>query len=133
MSIGGGLRYRADGRTPGQMRPTTIELDVQKWTSASCIIRVGGTHVLCGHGIAAQPLNTCTGRRLGASVQRPHAPSAREQSLRHRTTNATRGTEHERRPYHPITRCCCCHETHSRGSLRRRPMAVVCSHLERPP
>jgi ribonuclease PH len=47
MSIGGGLRYRADGRTPGQMRPVSIELDVQKWTSGSVIIRVGGTHVLC--------------------------------------------------------------------------------------
>jgi ribonuclease PH len=47
MSIGGGLRYRADGRTPGQLRPVSIELDVQKWTTASCIIRVGGTHVLC--------------------------------------------------------------------------------------
>ncbi|MFN8623738.1 MAG: ribonuclease PH [Chloroflexota bacterium] len=47
MSIGGGMRFRADGRTPGQMRPVSIELDVQKWTTASCIIRVGGTHVLC--------------------------------------------------------------------------------------
>ncbi len=47
MSIGGGMRFRADGRTPGQMRPVSIELDVQKWTTASCIIRVGDTHVLC--------------------------------------------------------------------------------------
>src|SRR4051794_35212115 len=47
MSIGGGMRFRADGRTPGQMRPVSIELDVQKWTTASCIIRIGGTHVLC--------------------------------------------------------------------------------------
>jgi ribonuclease PH len=47
MSIGGGLRFRADGRTPGQMRPVRIELDVQKWTTASCVIRVGDTHVLC--------------------------------------------------------------------------------------
>ena len=47
MSIGGGMRFRADGRTPGQMRPVSIELDVQKWTTASVIIRVGDTHVLC--------------------------------------------------------------------------------------
>jgi ribonuclease PH len=47
VSIGGGIRYRADGRSPGQLRPVTIELDVQKWASASCLIRCGGTHVLC--------------------------------------------------------------------------------------
>ena len=47
MSIGGGARFRADGRTPGQLRPISIQLDVQKWASASCIIRCGDTHVLC--------------------------------------------------------------------------------------
>jgi ribonuclease PH len=41
------MRFRGDGRTPGQLRPVRIELDVQKWTSASCLIRVGDTHVLC--------------------------------------------------------------------------------------
>jgi ribonuclease PH len=47
MSIGGGMRYRADGRTPGQMRPVSIELDVQKWAAASLIYRQGDTHVVC--------------------------------------------------------------------------------------
>lgn len=47
MSIGGGMRYRADGRTPGQMRPVAIDLDVQKWAAASLIYRQGDTHVLC--------------------------------------------------------------------------------------
>jgi len=47
MSIGGGLRYRADGRTPGQMRPVSVELGVQKWAAASLIYRQGDTHVLC--------------------------------------------------------------------------------------
>ena len=47
MSISGGARFRADGRTPGQLRPISIQLDVQKWASASCIIRCGDTHVLC--------------------------------------------------------------------------------------
>jgi ribonuclease PH len=47
MSIGGGMRYRADGRTPGQMRPVSIELDVQKWAAASLIFRQGDTHVVC--------------------------------------------------------------------------------------
>ena len=47
MSIGGGMRYRADGRTPGQMRPVSVEMDVQKWATASLIYRQGDTHVLC--------------------------------------------------------------------------------------
>ena len=47
MSIAGGMRFRADGRTPGQMRPVSIELDVQKWAAASLIFRQGDTHVLC--------------------------------------------------------------------------------------
>ena len=47
MSIGGGMRFRADGRTPGQLRPVSIELDVQKWTAASLVYRQGDTHVLC--------------------------------------------------------------------------------------
>jgi ribonuclease PH len=46
MSIGG-KRYRADGRTPGQMRPVSIQMDVQKWASASLIYKQGDTHVLC--------------------------------------------------------------------------------------
>jgi ribonuclease PH len=51
MSIGGGMRFRSDGRTPGQMRPVSVTLDVQKSTAGSCIIRVGDTHVLCAASI----------------------------------------------------------------------------------
>ncbi len=51
MSIGSGPRIRADGRTPGQLRPVSITLDVQKWASASCIIRMGDTHVLCAASV----------------------------------------------------------------------------------
>jgi ribonuclease PH len=47
MSIGGGTRFRADGRTPGQLRAISMTLDVQKWAAASCLIRMGDTHVLC--------------------------------------------------------------------------------------
>ena len=47
MSIGGGARFRADGRTAGQIRPVSMTLDVQKWAAASCLIRMGDTHVLC--------------------------------------------------------------------------------------
>lgn len=47
MSIGNGPRTRGDGRLPTQLRPVSVELDVQKWAAASVIIREGDTHVLC--------------------------------------------------------------------------------------
>lgn len=47
MSIGNGPRTRGDGRLPGQLRPVSVELDVQKWAAASVIFREGDTHVLC--------------------------------------------------------------------------------------
>jgi ribonuclease PH len=47
MSIGGGARFRVDGRTPGQMRPVNVQMDVQKWATASLIWQQGDTHVLC--------------------------------------------------------------------------------------
>ncbi len=43
----GSARFREDGRTPAQLRPATIETDVQNWAEGSCLIKVGGTHVLC--------------------------------------------------------------------------------------
>ena len=51
MSIGGGSRFRGDGRTPGQMRPVSLQLGVQKWAEGSCLIRVGDTHVLCAASV----------------------------------------------------------------------------------
>ncbi|HEV3486485.1 MAG TPA: ribonuclease PH [Vicinamibacterales bacterium] len=46
MSIGGG-RFRADGRSPGQLRRVGFQLDVQKWAEGSCTIEMGDTRVLC--------------------------------------------------------------------------------------
>ncbi len=46
-TIGSGIRVRADGRLPGQLRPVSLTLGVQKWAEGSCRIRVGDTDVLC--------------------------------------------------------------------------------------
>jgi ribonuclease PH len=46
MSISGG-RFRADGRSPGQLRTVKFTLDVQKWAEGSCIVEMGDTRVLC--------------------------------------------------------------------------------------
>ncbi|MCW9003291.1 MAG: ribonuclease PH, partial [Rhodospirillales bacterium] len=38
---------RPSGRTFDQMRPVSIETDVNKYAEGSCMIRFGDTHVLC--------------------------------------------------------------------------------------
>ena len=38
---------RSDGRLPGDLRPVTFTLGVQKWAEGSCLIKLGGTEVLC--------------------------------------------------------------------------------------
>ena len=38
---------RADGRQPEQLRPGTLTLGVLKWAEGSCLIKLGGTEVLC--------------------------------------------------------------------------------------
>jgi ribonuclease PH len=43
---------RNDGRGPGDLRPITLTLEVQKWAEGSCRIRVGDTEVLCAATIA---------------------------------------------------------------------------------
>jgi ribonuclease PH len=50
MSIGGG-RFRADGRSPAQLRKVAFSLDVQKWAEGSVIIEFGDTRVLCAASI----------------------------------------------------------------------------------
>ena len=50
MSISSG-RFRADGRSPGQLRRVTFTLDVQKWAEGSCTIEMGDTRVLCAASI----------------------------------------------------------------------------------
>ncbi|HEX7491110.1 MAG TPA: ribonuclease PH [Candidatus Limnocylindrales bacterium] len=46
-TIGAQSNLRSDGRTPGDLRPISLTLGVQKWAEGSCIIKVGGTEVLC--------------------------------------------------------------------------------------
>jgi ribonuclease PH len=43
---------RADGRRPGDLRPVSITMHVQKWAEGSCRIRQGDTEVLCAATIA---------------------------------------------------------------------------------
>jgi ribonuclease PH len=47
----GAARYRADGRTPAQLRPVSFALGVQKWAEGSCLVEMGATRVLCAASI----------------------------------------------------------------------------------
>ncbi|MGZ6314660.1 MAG: ribonuclease PH, partial [Candidatus Limnocylindrales bacterium] len=47
MTIGAESLRRADGRLPVDLRAVSLELGVQKWAEGSCVIKLGGTEVLC--------------------------------------------------------------------------------------
>jgi ribonuclease PH len=51
MTIANGTIRRGDGRLPDDLRPVSVELGLQKWAEGSCLIKVGGTHVLCAASI----------------------------------------------------------------------------------
>ena len=51
MTIGNATIRRGDGRLPDDLRPVSVELGLQKWAEGSCLIKVGGTHVLCAASI----------------------------------------------------------------------------------
>ena len=97
MSIGGGARFRADGRTPGQLRPVSITLDVQKWAAASCIIRMGDTHVLCAATIEDRIPPHLRGKGQGwITAEYAMLPAATsERSLRESVKGRQGGRTHE--------------------------------------
>ena len=47
MTIEAQSNRRSDGRLPTELRPVELTLGVQKWAEGSCLIKVGGTEVLC--------------------------------------------------------------------------------------
>ncbi|MDA8204387.1 MAG: ribonuclease PH [Chloroflexi bacterium] len=56
---------RHDGRLPGQLRPVSVELGVQKWAEGSCLIRVGDTHVLCAATVEERTAPHLRGKGVG--------------------------------------------------------------------
>ncbi len=41
-------------RKPEQIRPVSMEINVNKWAEGSCLIKIGGTHVLCTASVENQ-------------------------------------------------------------------------------
>lgn len=97
MSIGGGMRFRADGRTPSQMRPVSMTLDVQKWAAASCLIRMGDTHVLCAATVEDRIPPHLRGKGTGwVTAEYSMLPGATsERSQRESTKGRVGGRTHE--------------------------------------
>ncbi|MBE3638281.1 ribonuclease PH [Mangrovicoccus algicola] len=56
---------RPSGRQLGDMRPVTIETGVTRHAEGSCLIKVGGTHVLCTATIEDRPPHFLKGTGLG--------------------------------------------------------------------
>ncbi len=48
-------------RKPNQMRPVSMETGINKWAEGSCLIKMGGTHVLC---TASVDFNQPTWKRI---------------------------------------------------------------------
>ena len=65
MSIGGGIRFRGDGRNARQLRPVRFTLDVQKWAEGSCIVEMGDTRVLCAATVEDRIPPHLRGKGLG--------------------------------------------------------------------
>lgn len=96
MSIGG-VRYRADGRTAGQLRPVTMTVGVQKWAEGSCLIQVGDTHVLCAASVEDRVPPHLRGKGSGwVTAEYSMLPRATaERTLREVTKGRAGGRTHE--------------------------------------
>jgi ribonuclease PH len=76
---------RPDGRLPGALRPTRIEVDAVAYAEGSCLISTGGTRVLCAASVeeglpdwrAASGLGWVTGE-YGMLPRSTHTRSSRE-------------------------------------------------------
>lgn len=97
MSIGNGARARGDGRLPTQLRPVSVELDVQKWAAASVIFREGDTHVLCAATIEDRIPPHLRGKGTGwVTAEYSMLPGATsERSQRESTRGKIGGRTHE--------------------------------------
>jgi ribonuclease PH len=87
---------RADGRTPDQLRPVRIEVDVQRHPAGSALVRFGDTHVLCAasHEDGAPRFRERKGWVTGEYAMLPGATDTR--SRRERNGPGGRSKEIER-------------------------------------
>jgi ribonuclease PH len=91
VSIGGG-RFRADGRSPAQLRTVKFTLDVQKWAEGSCIIEMGDTRVLCAATVEDRVPPHLRGKGLGwVTAEYSMLPRATSERTQREVTKGRQG------------------------------------------
>ena len=97
MTIGAQSIKRADGRMPGDLRPISMKLGVQKWAEGSCLIKLGGTEILCAATIEDKIPPHLRGKGTGwVTAEYSMLPRATsERSIREATKGKVGGRTHE--------------------------------------
>ena len=97
MTIGAQPLKRNDGRLPGDLRPISMTLGVQKWAEGSCLIKVGGTEVLCAATIEDKVPPHLRGKGTGwVTAEYSMLPRATsERSIREATKGKVGGRTYE--------------------------------------
>ncbi len=97
MTIGNRAVVRADGRAPAQLRPVSLTLGVQKWAEGSCLIKLGGTEVVCAASIEDKTPPHLRGKGTGwVTAEYSMLPRATsERSAREVTRGQVGGRTHE--------------------------------------
>ena len=97
MTIGAQPLQRADGRLPIDLRPVTFTMGVQKWAEGSCLIKVGGTEVLCAATIEDKVPPHLRGKGTGwVTAEYSMLPRATsERSIREATKGKVGGRTYE--------------------------------------
>jgi ribonuclease PH len=91
LSISGG-RFRADGRSPGQLRKVKFQLDAQKWAEGSCVIEMGDTRVLCAATIEDRVPPHLRGKGLGwVTAEYSMLPRATSERTQREVTKGRQG------------------------------------------
>jgi ribonuclease PH len=91
VSISGG-RYRADGRSPGQLRKVTFQLDAQKWAEGSCLIEMGDTRVMCAATVEDRVPPHLRGKGLGwVTAEYSMLPRATSERTQREVTKGRQG------------------------------------------
>jgi len=96
-TIGAQSNLRSDGRLPGELRPITLTLGAQKWAEGSCVIKVGGTEVLCAATIEDKVPPHLRGKGTGwVTAEYSMLPRATsERSVRESAKGKIGGRTHE--------------------------------------
>jgi ribonuclease PH len=97
MTIGAQPLQRADGRLPGDLRPVSLTLGVQKWAEGSCLIKLGGTEVICAATIEDKIPPHLRGKGTGwVTAEYSMLPRATsERSIREATKGKVGGRTYE--------------------------------------